>query len=54
MSWHFVMSANETVGKKSEDESRQLNGFFENKRGIFISLYNDEFAVLFNQATNKV
>lgn len=54
MSWHFVMSANETAGKNLRMKNRQLNGFFENKRGICISLYYDEFAVLFIEGTNKV
>jgi len=46
------MPANETAGKNLRMKNRQLNSFFENKRGIYISLYNDEFAVLFQQSVN--
>lgn len=46
MNWCFVMSANEAAGKILRMKNRQLNGFFGNKKGICISLHNDEFAVL--------
>lgn len=54
MSWYFVTSANETAGENLRMKNRQLSGFLENKRGICISLYNDEFAVLFIECMNKV